>query len=825
MENFWQDLRHGVRMLTTHVGFTIVAVATLGLGIGANTAIFSVVNAVLLRPLPYPDADRLVRVAEVGNARGGPRGGPRAAIMTYDTFKAWRDSAQTLDGLAAYSQRSYTLTGLGDPVRLRGTAVSAAMFPMLRVSPEKGRLFQRSEEQAGADQVAILSDALWTRRFARSPDIIGKPIMLDGQQVTIVGVLPAEFYFPDRDTEIWTPMRVDVVPQRPGQRLIFAFGAIARVRPGVPLSQAAAEGTAVAARTEPPVPAGMKIDSAPPSVRLVPLQEEMVANVKPALLVLLGAVGFVLLIASANIANLLLARGAARQRELAVRTALGAQRGRLLRQLLTESVVLALAGGVLGVVIAYALQRALPALSPGNIPRIDEVTLDTRVLAFAAGLSIVTGLLFGLAPALEGSRVNVIGALNEAGIQRMGGFRFLKGNRLRSLLVVAEVALSIVLLAGAALLVRSFVQLIDVNPGYDPANVITAQVSLPAGRYGNPGLQQSFFDQLLERTAAIPGVKAVGTTNTLPLLPGNMTMSFGIDGRPEPANPEEMPRASLHIVSAGYAEAIGLRLKAGRLLTAYDTASTPMVVMINESLARTYFSGSNAVGTHIRLFGPAEIVGVVEDVRHTGLDAEPQPEMYIGFKQMSAGGAPGAPGGGPPTSIVVRAAGDPLALVPLLRQAVLDIDRELPLDNIMTMEARLSASVAGPRFYALMLALFALLALLLAAVGIYGLLSYNVSQRHREIGVRMALGAERRDILRLVVRQGLLLTGIGVVLGFAGAFSMTRLLRTLLFGITTTDPIAYIAVSALLVLVAFVACWIPARRATRLDPMAALRYE
>jgi putative ABC transport system permease protein len=744
--------------------------------------------------------------------------------MTSDTFKAWRDSAQTLDGLAAYAQRSFTLTGLGDPIRLRGTAVSAAMFPMLRVSPEKGRLFQRSEEQPGADQVAILSDALWTRRFARSPDIIGKPLTLDGQQVTVVGVLPPDFYFPDRDTDIWTPMRVDVVPQRPGQRLIFAFGAMARVRPGIPLSQAAAEGTAVSARAEPPA-LGMKTDLALPVVRLVPLQEEMVANVRPALLVLLGAVGFVLLIASANIANLLLARGAARQRELAVRTALGARRGRLLRQLLTESVLLALAGGVLGVLLAYALQRALPALSPGNIPRIDEVTLDTRVLAFAAVLSIVTGLLFGLAPALQGSRINVIGALNEAGIQRMGGFRFLKGNRLRSLLVIAEVALSIVLLAGAALLVRSFVQLIDVNPGYDPANVITAQVSLPAGRYGNPGLQQSFFDQLLERTAAIPGVKAVGTTNTLPLLPGNMTISFGIDGRPEPANPEEMPRASMHTVSAGYAEAIGLRLKAGRLLTAYDAPGTPTVVMVNESLARTYFAGSNAVGAHIHLFGPAEIVGVVEDVRHTGLDAEPQPEMYIAYKQMSAGGPPGAPGGGPPTSIVVRAAGDPLALVPLLRQAVLDIDRELPLDNIMTMEARLSASVAGPRFYALMLALFALLALVLAAVGIYGLLSYNVSQRHREIGVRMALGAERRDILRLVVRQGLLLTGIGVALGLAGAFSVTRLLRTLLFGITATDPIAYTGVSALLVVVAFVACWIPARRATRLDPMAALRYE
>src|SRR6185436_19426028 len=422
--------------------FTAVAIATLALGIGANTAIFSVVNAVLLRPLPYPGAEKLVRVAEQGNiARlGGGRGAPRA-IVTSTTFQDWRDSARTLDGLAAYQARSYTLTGLGEPVRLRGTAVSAAMFPMLRVTPQQGRLFAAGEEKPGADQVAILSDRLWTRRFERRAEVIGKPIMLDDRQVTVIGVLPASFYFPDRDSEIWTPMTLNTGPQRPGQTIILAFNAIGRLKDGVAISQAEAEGASVVQRNQLPARGGgpgggLAAPATPAGMRLTPLQAEMVASVRPALLVLAGAVGFVLLIASANIANLLLARGAGRQRELAMRTALGARRIRLLRQLLTESVMLGLSGGILGVGLAYLLQRALPAISPGNIPRIDEASVDGRVLLFACLLSIATGLLFGLAPALQGSRVNVLSTLNEAGIQRTGGFRFLKGNRLRSLLVV-----------------------------------------------------------------------------------------------------------------------------------------------------------------------------------------------------------------------------------------------------------------------------------------------------------------------------------------------------------------------------------------------------
>jgi putative ABC transport system permease protein len=817
-------------MLALHPGFTAVAVVTLALGIGANTAIFSVVNAVLLRPLPYPGAEKLVRVSEEGGAlrAGGGRGaGPRGAIITSGTFQDWRESTSTLDGLAAYQPRSYTLTGLAEPIRLRGTAVSTSLFPMLRVPPVQGRLFAAHEDKAGADQVAIISEQLWARQFGRSPDIAGKPIVLDDRPFTIVGVLPATFHFPDHDSEIWTPMTVNIGPQQPGQVIVMAFSAIGRLKDAATLAQAEAEGTSVAGRNQPPPPPGAdsSVPVTPATMRVMPLQAEMVAGVRSALLVLIAAVAFVLLIATANIANLLLTRGAGRQRELAVRTALGARRWRLVRQLLTESMLLAIAGGTLGVALAFGLQRALPAISPANIPRLEEVALDGRVLAFASLLVLATGLLFGLAPALQGSRVNVVSTLNEAGIQRMGGFRFLKGNRLRAVLVIVEVALATVLLAGGTLLVRSFIRLIDVNPGYDPANVITAQVGLPETRYGTPGQQSAFFDQLLQRVAAIPGVQAAGTTKMLPLLPGNMIIGFGIVGQPPPADPRDFPRASTRIVSAGYAEAIGLKLIAGRLHGPRDDAGTPPVVVVSEALARQYLGGADkAIGARVQMLGPAplEVVGVVGDVRHTGLDSEPQPEAYVLSRQLPPNARFGRAGA---TALVVRSSGDPLTLVPFLRQAILEIDRDVPLDNVMTMEARLSASVAGPRFYAMLLGLFALVALVLAAVGIYGVLSYNVSQRHREIGVRMALGAAGRDILGLVLRQGLTLTLVGAVLGLAGAFAASRFLRTLLFGITPSDPITYVAISVLLTAVALFACWIPARRAIRVDPMTALRYE
>jgi len=475
------------------------------------------------------------------------------------------------------------------------------------------------------------------------------------------------------------------------------------------------------------------------------------------------------------------------------------------------------------VVLAYVLIRALPAVAPGNIPRVEEVALDLGVLAFALGVSVVTGLLFGLAPALQGSRVNVLRTLNDASAMSMGGFRFMRGNRLRGILVGAEVALAIVLLAGAGLLIRSFTTLVNVDPGYDPANVLTAQVSLPQTKYGSPETQRVFWDRLLDQVQAMPGVRAAGTTNMLPLLPGNIIFSFGIEGEPQPSNPQDLPRASMRMVTPGYVDAMGLRLVEGRGFSDQDRSGSPVVVLVNEALSRQYLGG-NAVGRRLQgIFGgeTAEIVGLVGDVHHAGLDREPAPEMYVALAQVPAG----LPAGGPSSSLVVRTAGDPLQLVPFLRSAVLDIDPDLPLDNVMTMEQRLSASVAEPRFYALLLGMFAALALALAVVGIYGVLSYSVSQRHREIGVRMALGARGGDILNLVLRQGLILIGIGMAVGLASALGVSRYLASLLFGISATDPVTYVAISVLLGIVAVVACYLPARRATRVDPMTALRYE
>ena len=548
----------------------------------------------------------------------------------------------------------------------------------------------------------------------------------------------------------------------------------------------------------------------------------MTAAVRPAFLVLFAAVGFVLLIASANIANLLLARGAARQRELAVRTALGAGRGRLMRQLLTESVLLALVGGAAGVLLAYWLLRILPAAAPAGIPRIDEVAIDGTVLAFACLTSIGTGLLFGLVPALQASRVNVVGTFNEAGMSATGGFRFLRGNRLRSLLIVAEVALSFVLLVAASLLVRSFVTLADVNPGYDPANVLTARLSLPPARYGDAAVKNVFWDRLLDRLGALPDVRAAGVTNLLPLLPGNIVLTFGVEGEPDPPSRDDQPRAGLRLVTPGYIAAMGLRLVEGRSLADTDRADGALVLLVNESLARQYLGG-RALQRRLRGLtgaGPFEIVGVVGDVRHAGLDVDPQPEIYMSAVQPGTRLPPSRGG-----VLAVRTANDPLLLVPVLRRILADIDPNLPLDDVATMEQRVSASVAQPRFYTWLMGFFSVLALFLAAVGIYGVLSYAVTQRQREIGVRMALGAARGDVLRLVLSQGLALTVTGVAIGVAGALAVTRFLRTLLFGVTPTDPVTFVAIPVLLLIVALAACWVPARRATRVDPMVALRYE
>ncbi|MDP6579614.1 MAG: ABC transporter permease [Vicinamibacterales bacterium] len=816
MGNLLQDIRHSLRILTKNPAFTAVALVTLAIGIGANTAIFSVVSAVLMNPLPYPDAERIVRVRE---ERPAMRGMADMSIMTADTLENWRDETDTLDALAGYRPASFTLTGEGEPARLRGAAVSSDMFPLLETAPLTGRTFERGEERPGANRVVVLSHAGWQQRFSGDPDVVGRSVLLDDNPHTVVGVMPQGFYFPDREAELWTPLATTVPNLQPGQVMIIAFQGLARLKPSVSVEQALAEGQTVVQRIQ-EGRSGPMAQMAAPTLRLIPLQEEMVGEARPAILALAAAVGFVMLIAVANLANLLLARGAAREREMAVRAAIGAGRSRLVRQLLTESTLLGLAGGVVGVAVAYWVIRSLPALAPADIPRIDEVVLDGRVLGFALSLSVGTGLLFGLIPALQGARLNLVRTLNEGGALSGGGFRLLRANRTRSTLAVAEIALALVLLVGAGLLIRSFVTLTDVDPGYDPSNVLTTRLDLPPARYADADARRNLFAQLLERLEQAPDVEAVGLVSFLPLSSGEARIIVQIPGRPAPASFEDRPSARPQVVSAGYFQAMGMRLVDGRWLNRADETTGADVLMVNDSFARQYFDG-DAVGERLNQGpgGAQEIIGVVGDVRHAGLDTEPTPEIYGSYAQamnrLTQGGV----------TLAIRTEGDPLTAVPFLRSAVLELDPSLPLDDVMTMEARLATSVAQPRFYAILLGVFAALALILASVGIYGILSYGVSQRSTEIGVRMALGAHRRNILRLVLQQGAWMIGLGVALGLLGAYSVSGLLASLLFGVTATDPLTFAAVPAVLITVAVVACYIPARRATRVDPMVALRYE
>jgi len=807
LDTLLQDVRFGARVLARNKGFTAVAVLTLALGIGANTAIFSVVNAVLLRPLPYENSHELVQI-------WGTQPQLNTAPMSPANFLDWREQNRVFERVAAYTGQNFNLSGVDEPERIRATRVSADLFELLRVRPTLGRAFLAEEDQHGGHRVVILSHALWQRRFGANPEIIGKTLTLNDQSYVVVGVMPPDFSFPRTTTEMWTPIAFS--PGERGTRNTNYISVIARLKPGVTLEQARSEMEALARQQQEQYPEA----NAGIGVKLISYKEQVVGDTRPILLLLLGAVGFVLLIACANVANLLLARAAGRRKEMAVRSALGAGRRRVIRQLLTESVLLALVGGGLGLLLALWGINLLVALQPANIPRLAEVRIDRGVLLFASALSLLTGIAFGLAPALQATKLDLNGALKEGG---KGTGEGAGRQRLRSILIVSEIALSLVLLIGAGLTIKSFWRLMQVDPGFNPENALTMVVSLPATRYAEPGRQVAFFRQAIERVSNLPGVDAAGVTTDIPLFGGNST-GFNVEGHP-PYAPGQRPLAEYRSVSPGYFRAMGIPLLRGRTFTEQDGVDAPGVVIINETLARRYFPGEDPLGKRLGFSGPTdwrEIVGVARDTRNYGLDEEVKPEAYMPYTQSAPSYLAGSISG---MILVARTASDPQSMSAAIKREVQGLDGNLPVYNIKTMEQYLAESIAQRRFNMLLLTVFAGVAVLLAAVGLYGVMSYMVSQRTREIGLRMALGAQARDILGMAVRQGLVLIIIGIGVGLAGALALTRVMSGLLYGVSTTDPATFAAIVLLLALASLIACYIPARRATRVDPLTALRYE
>jgi predicted permease len=809
IEDFWQDVRFGLRMLGKRPVFTSVALLTLSLGIGANTAIFSVVNAVLLRPLPYEDSERIVRVWNTF----APRGLTRQPVSEPE-FVEFRDQSKSFEHVAAYVTGALTLTGAGEPDRVVATESSAALFSVLGVRPELGRTFSAEEEQAGRPEVIVVSHRLWQRRFGADPGLIGKTLTLNGRGRTVVGIMPHGFNYPTGEVDLWAPLTVDPAATNLG---IHYLDVIARLKPGGTLEQAQAEMGAVFDRLMQKYPEYYK-DAAGAGVSLVPLHEQVVGDVRPALLVLLGGVGFMLLIACANVANLLLARAAARKKEIATRTAFGASRLRIVRQLLTESLVLFALGGALGLLLALWGVHVLVGASPVELPRMSEVGIDGRVLVFTTLTSLLAGTFFGLAPALQASKPDLNEALKEGGRAGAGG----RGQgRTRDLLVVSELALSVVLLVGAGLMVRSFLRLLEVRLGFDPDNVLTMQLSLPHSRYPESRQVVGFYRQLLERIEGLPGVQAAAAARQLPLGEVRMNASFEAEGRTFEA---ATAIADHNSVTPDYFRALSLPLAQGRPLTEADSRGLPAAVVINQTMARRFWPGEDPTGKRIRLREDAPwltVVGVAADTKNRGLGAETKPEMYFPHSEQSLGL-------GPPSSamtLVVRSASDPRQVVSAIRAVVRAMDGDLPVYRVQTMEEVVAASISRTRFTMQLLALFAGLALLLASVGVYGVMSYGVGQRTHEIGIRKALGAQPRDIIGLFVRQGFALALVGVVLGLLGALALTRAMRGLLYGVTASDPLTFMSVPLLLAATALLACYLPARRATRVDPMTALRYE
>ena len=814
MGTLLQDIRYGIRMLARHPGFTVIAVLTLALGIGANTAIFSVVNAELLRPLPFRDSGRLVRVWETNS-----RMGTMSDSISYPDFSDWQSQNKVFEKIGAYTNASYTLTGVEQPAHLEGQAVSAELISLLGATPELGRAFLPGEDEPH-HHVAVLSHRLWKEHFGGDPGIIGRAITLDNSGYTVVGVMPASFEFPlqRQPVEIWTTFSSlqessDGTPPITQVRGAHFILGIARLKPGVTLAQAQSAMDVIASGLQKQYPDSNKYFG----VRLLPEQDELTGAIRPALFVLLVAVGLVLLIACVNVANLLLARATARAREIAIRAALGAGRSRVVRQLLTESFLLALLAGLLGVVLAGWGIDALVRLSPEDLPRIGEIHLDGHVLAFTAILSVLTAMLFGLVPALQVTRPNLVDALKESAQSTTAGMH---RHRLRSSLVIVEMALALVLLVSAGLLIRSLVRLQNVSPGFNAHNVMASDIDLPDDKFSNTKKVQ-FLHDLMPRVKALPGVTSAAAIVPLPMSGNEFQVAVEIEGRPT-AKSDEL-NSSVRVITEDYFHTMQIPLLQGREFREQDGTDAATVLIVNESLARKFFPGENPIGKHIR---PGistdgkpsrmrEIVGVVGNVKYRDLSADWTPESYIPYAQLPFGAM----------TIVARAANDPYALAKPIAEAVGSVDHDVPAHQARTVEDYLYGTVAVPRFNTFLLGVFAGLALVLTAVGLYGVISYSVAQRTHEIGIRMALGAEPRDMLRLVVGQGLRLALVGVGLGVVAALFLTRYLSTLLFGVDSTDPISFSGVILLLLSVVLLACYIPARRAMRIDPMVALRYE
>ncbi|MDX6304392.1 MAG: hypothetical protein QOI77_1361 [Blastocatellia bacterium] len=802
METLFKDIRYGLRGLLKRPVFTAVAVITLALGIGANSAMFSTVNAVLLRPLSYPDSDRIILLEGVN-----PPKGITQSNLSIPDFADWQKQNQMFEQLAGFVSGGALLTSGDETERVRATAATEDFFPLFRTGAFKGRTLQADDAQKGRDQVVLLSYALWQRRFGGDQNVLGSKITLSGKSTTVVGVMPAGFDYPAQ-SELWVPLPIDAAAERRDNRFL---GVVARLKPGVTIAQAQVQMDTINHRL-----AQSYVETNTGwSVRVIGLQERLVGAMRKSLLVLLGAVAFVLLIACANVANLLLARATARQKEIALRTALGASRWRVIRQLLTESLLLSVFGGVIGLMLSVWLTKLLISISPANTPRLDEIRPDARVFAFTLGLTLVTGFIFGLAPALQASRIDLNSGLKEGGRTASGGH----SKRLRSLMMVSEIALSFMLLVGAGLLIKSFMRLREVSPGFTPDHTLTIRVSLLADKYpqGEPRVQ--LLRQTLERLNAIPGVQSSGAILSLPLGGDTFNVWRGYIREGRPARPEEAGDAAYLVATPDYFRTLKIPVVGGRTFDDRDTEGNPKVVIVNETMARQLWPGESPIGKHITIWRdetfPREIVGVVGETKPS-LDAEPGQQMYVPFAQDSSWSG---------MSLVIRTTSDPASTAAAARSEIRTVDKGIPVFNVRTLNDVLATSIASQRMSMLLLSAFAATALLLAMLGIYGVTAYYVTQRTQEIGIRMALGAQTGDVLKLVLRNGMALALIGIVVGLAGAFALTRLMSSLLFAVKPTDVMTFAAVSLSLLATALIACYLPARRATKVDPLVALRYE